>query len=555
MTPNRSFSRLAALVLPGLAATLTACVDAPITAPDGATPTRPSLIAASSNGALPALIPNTTKYRSSGKRNGTGRDGGYTLTARALFDRSGLTTLDVTTGELDSDATGPATFAKVQVKGLHPDDLGEALWVRNYNALHKSPLAQYSYTYPGLAPGLPLQVQGNMRGIGKRTGVVTVVEYVKLRPDLAAMSLMAPERATPGLPVIITATVSELNGDVGARADCILYVDGAVADQSNGIWVDAGGTVSCAFMQVFETLGTRALRVAVEGVTPGDWDDGNNSVTGSLEVAFENEFFARGYVRDELEILDEQWDYSFFGSDGTNNWVHLHGYGTHGVSREQQVWFTGRVEKEIAFPFSSIELSERSGNQVLVSYVFSNVQAGPPWGYTGPGWTVRSECSYLFTDQVAAGHVYLDVCLNRYTYSDNTTMTVTEFTQRRNAGDVSYISSEYSTLWLNGVEHHAYVYNYPHELHIGVPIADFAEDRVALRAVFTNASGVHTAAVEVPLTTTSRQDGRPEYACEPEERYTDGSTTYISQLCWKEANTRVLRDGVATALPSEALIP
>ncbi|MGI9166054.1 MAG: hypothetical protein ACR2G5_06670 [Pyrinomonadaceae bacterium] len=46
----------------------------------------------------------------------------------------------------------------------------------------------------------------------------------------------------------------ELKGDVGATADLILYADGVEVDRANGVWVDAGGTVSCVFTHTFTSL-------------------------------------------------------------------------------------------------------------------------------------------------------------------------------------------------------------------------------------------------------------------------------------------------------------
>src|SRR5437763_14317786 len=75
-------------------------------------------------GALPATsqsvpayaIPNAKHYRESGVGNATGRSGSAHMTARALLGKDGNTTLEVTTGVLDSGAIPPGSFAKVQFK-------------------------------------------------------------------------------------------------------------------------------------------------------------------------------------------------------------------------------------------------------------------------------------------------------------------------------------------------------------------------------------------------------------------------------------------------------
>jgi hypothetical protein len=78
--------------------------------------------------------------------------------------------------------------------------------------------------------------------------------------------------------------VTELNGDVGARADCVLYVNGNATDRATRVWLDAGDVVGCFFTHRFESLGVHAVNVQLENVTPGDWDRGNNQASAAIEV-------------------------------------------------------------------------------------------------------------------------------------------------------------------------------------------------------------------------------------------------------------------------------
>jgi hypothetical protein len=150
---------------------------------------------------------------------------------------------------------------------------------------HPSGSGSVAYNYEDLRRGQPLEVQANVRGIDEhRTDVVTVRDAVRARPDLAVASVTAPQTVTRNMLVNIAAVLAELNGDAGARADCVLYADEVEVDRAEGIWVDAGDEVSCAFTHVFDTLGTRTLRVAALSVTPGDWDEANNSATASIKV-------------------------------------------------------------------------------------------------------------------------------------------------------------------------------------------------------------------------------------------------------------------------------
>ncbi|HYH79879.1 MAG TPA: hypothetical protein VEX86_08775, partial [Longimicrobium sp.] len=222
---------------------------------------------------------NAVKYRDAGAKPSTGRGGSSSLAARALLGIDGVTQLEVTTaGSFDAGAVATGPLNRVQVKQL--DAGGAVLRTLNYNNLPGGGTATFTFT--GLARGLKLQVQGNVAE-AKRTAVVTVSAAVHLRPDLRTR-LEAPEEATTGVPVTLLATVSEGNGDVGARTDCVLYVDGVETDRARAIWVDAGDQVTCAFLHTFATEGDRRLRVAAESVSPADFDPANNAAEGIIRV-------------------------------------------------------------------------------------------------------------------------------------------------------------------------------------------------------------------------------------------------------------------------------
>ncbi|HEX6086401.1 MAG TPA: CARDB domain-containing protein [Thermoanaerobaculia bacterium] len=221
-----------------------------------------------------ATRPNTIKYKNSGLQNATGRSGSATLEARALLGSDGVTTIELTTGSFENGgATG--TIAKVQLKAGGSTD--------NFNNLRNDGTAVL--TVDGLGWREPVQIQANVRDRSARTEVVTVREVVKKRPDLMVSSISAPAQAPANVPVNIYATIVELNGDIGARANARLLVNGVEVDRAEFIWVDANGNVSVAFTHTFTTYGNVNLQVVVDGVNPGDWDTANNSATHALEVA------------------------------------------------------------------------------------------------------------------------------------------------------------------------------------------------------------------------------------------------------------------------------
>jgi hypothetical protein len=157
------------------------------------------------------------------------------------------------------------------------DGNGDSLFTLNYNGLDAPSV---TLSYDGLALGQALEVQTNVRNVDRnRTDVVTVTNVVRRPPDLTVQSILAPAWAIVGTYVRITATVAELNHDTGARTTCALFVNDVAVDRAEGIWVDAGDTVSCAFTHVFDGQGLHAIRVTAADVNPGDWNPDNNSAT------------------------------------------------------------------------------------------------------------------------------------------------------------------------------------------------------------------------------------------------------------------------------------
>ena len=206
--------------------------------------------------------PNTIKYKDTSIPNATGRAGSATIGARALLGRDGNTSIDLVSN---------GSIEKVQLKAG-----GAAANFRGASHIAVDGLVQHQV----------IQLESLVRGVdGARTDVVSASETVKLRPDLAVTAISAPERAGANIDVTIYATVHELNGDAGARANAVLLVDGQVVDRANGIWVDAGGNVAIAFRHAFSAYGNANLEVVVSAVDPGDWDDANNSATKPIEIA------------------------------------------------------------------------------------------------------------------------------------------------------------------------------------------------------------------------------------------------------------------------------
>jgi len=259
---------------------LTGCAD-PFSGPSASRAVLMPMTASVANGPAIPLVSNRQRYRVKNPVTATGRSGSAEVTARALVGKDGRTVLEMSTGGLDTELAPRGAFTKAQVKLLDPGNSSRVVATTNYVGLASG---YFTATYSGLGAGFPLQVQANIKGAdGNRTDVVTVNDHVKRRPDLA-VTLGALGNALARAPAEISASVRELNGDVGAAANCVLLVDGIAVDRANGIWVDAGDAVSCAFMHAFTTTGSHAVTVRVEGVAPGDWDTANNEARGTIVI-------------------------------------------------------------------------------------------------------------------------------------------------------------------------------------------------------------------------------------------------------------------------------
>lgn len=439
--PSVSILRPAWAGLPILLLIAGACADTPSAPPSVAIPApRPSADLAAAD-TRPALIPSTTKYSNTSKPNATGRDGGSALYARALLDKTGVTTLDVSTADIGAP-TPPGTIDKVQVKLLDATT-GEAVWTDNYTALRKLGMAQFQYTYITVSAGQPLQLQANISGMDTRTGVVTITEVVKRRPDPTVVGLTAPAKAFQNTPVTITAAVREGNEDVGAMADCELWVDGALADQAREIWIDAGSEVSCAFAHSFATLGTHQVEVRLTDVAPADWDANNNSATASLEIVSPVTHSHWASITDQTDnYYRQEYVNRYPLSGGSPPGYYYYSHQREGQQRSAS--FSSAVSDGLTWP-STYTVTLTSGGQTLAGGTLAFSAPRP----SSDAGAIARECTVSPVVSTAAGQINGEVCITTWysgPASDPARTVVRRATSayaRTSAERVVYVSSWY----------------------------------------------------------------------------------------------------------------
>jgi hypothetical protein len=336
-----------------------ACSDTPVTsaAPADAAFKKAPKDGSPSGGSAGApsnLVANAVKYHDGGAPHATGRSGSATLEGRAVVDGHGVTRLVITTGSLDSSAPAPGEIAKAQIKVFSAD--GSLLLVENHN--HLTGGGVQTFLLEGLPLGSRIQVQANVRGIdGNRTDVVTLTAAVVHAAQLH-VDLQLPGQATVGRPVVINGVVSEIGGDVGTRANCVLYVDGHEVDRADDIWVDAGGVVTCAFTHTFTGAGSHTVEVRVNGgaasaqlgVIGGD-DSGNLNVDPGGQVAW------TASVEDRSLTTTSTIDYTWWKPDGSHKEYSNTEITT---NRSQTFNLAGTLNRPVTFPLAAMDLSVES---------------------------------------------------------------------------------------------------------------------------------------------------------------------------------------------------
>lgn len=396
------------------------------------------MIASAAFADQPQRVSNTQKYKDAGLKPATGRAGSATVTARALLGKDHVASLDVTTGALDTAATAPGNIDKVQLKMF----AGSEAYTKNYNGLKAG--GSFALAIPGMSRHEKFQIQTNVSGIDpKRTGVVTVEETVKLRPDVAVTNLQAPAQVRENIPVNLSAVVSEMNGDVGARSNCILTVDGNIVDQSAGIWTDAAGTVSCVFTYAFSGIGTHAVVISANDVVPGDYDLANNGVSGNVEVVRPEQPFS-GYSA-HAEDLTSSRKYYY-----SSPWYH-HEYTENGWRQSTNMYAWGGP---LRAGNALIATVRETSNGTVIDDLTASMTNG--WNSdSGDGYSAGCVSSWD-----AASYRWINACGD--SWGDGPSAGGSSWIQTsRYAGDVTYHSSGWDRYYWYGYESgYYYTWNY-----------------------------------------------------------------------------------------------
>jgi len=394
---RRYLSHLAPAALALLATA--ACSDASPNPAAALTPGAPRLL---SSNARAHLVSNSVKYRDSGAPHATGRSGSATLEGRAVDDGHGVIHLVITTGDLDSATPAPGEIVKAQIKVFAAD--GALLSVENHN--HLTGGGTQTFLLTGFAPDVSIRVQANVRGIDNhRTDVVTLTTGVVSAARLS-VELQLPTLVAVGQPAVITGVVSEVGGDVGTRADCVLYVDGHEVDRADDIWVDAGGMVTCAFAYTFSTMGRHTVEVRVNGASGAGSLMANAGDTGNLDVGGGGSTGGwTASVEDRSVTTTSVLEYTWWKPDGSHKEYSNTEFTT---LRDQTISLQGTLGRAVDFPLAAADLSIETGGVEWESDHWTGLAAvvDPTTGSTCVNQQIPAQGAILFVCNGLGGASY-----------------------------------------------------------------------------------------------------------------------------------------------------
>jgi hypothetical protein len=451
------------------------------------------------------------RYRDSGHKPGKGRAGDASLEALALRGSDGAVRLVATTGDLEELDDAPGEIAKLQVKAFTPD--GRLLFTRDFKSREGDGTVELNL---GRLPvGTVLRLQANVRGIsGRRTDVVTTQTTVVSAPALG-VSLQLPGTVAPGAPVNMVAVVTESTGSVGARADCVLYVDGRAVDRADDIWIDAGDAVTCAFTQTLVQQGGHTVTVKLENVRPAGMElDGGGrggrcqggggllvppvQAQASLEVAPPPPSLTyQATAEDRTVTSSRRYDYQWAMPNGTRKEYRSSDSEAH---RVQSLSLYATLNRAVSLPLAAVSLDVSSG-----------AAAWHQQGWSLPLLSPGADGRLCFSQSVTEQGAMLYVCSAGTGAAGTTVLSYTRF-----AGTVTYHSEGWYKRWdPAGVTDQDYSWNDTYtvpEPGMSGQVKPLGSS-VAIRLEITDALGTVRAAPVIPLASFEEMLSSSPYTC------------------------------------------
>ena len=286
---------------------------------------------------------------------------------------------------------------------------------------------------------------------------MTLLETVKVRPDVAVASLSFPPSAVPDQAVNISANLLEMNGDAGATTICVLAIDGNPVDQMKHVYVDAGGSVSCTFVYTFDSPGGHTIQVSATNVLPADWDTSNNSDSGTIDITNPNTA--------EQSFASFQDNNGGFPVTATNTFKQWHmgtlledvsdTFGSSGHTQSSDTTFSSSgcagSTNAVAWQFPvNVTYSETMDGKSVYSYKDMGITGNTvsfPGNFSSCNGIVASRI-LQFGSNFADDHLNNLTSYQYYDAAGNLLMSNQTIQTERLAGDVTYFSYGYQCFYL-----------------------------------------------------------------------------------------------------------
>jgi hypothetical protein len=319
-----------------------------------------------------------------------GTASGLTLHSRSLLDKAGKTEVEISTAPFDIGAVAPGNIKEVDIRAVDPrrrdnDDDGDdkdgkdakdpkrVRFHKEYDHLREGGYVHWFYT--GLPHAQALRIKAEARAAAHGREVeARWLDTVRYRPDLVVTMVDAPGMVPVNALVQVSATVREGMGELGAHADCVLFVDNVKADDMQGhpIWVDAAGVSTCQFTTEFKSAGAHSLTVRVQNVKPGDYDDSNNSFTRQIQVQSAATLYWDLSVQDQQSVVTNTRDSYYTSTSATPEQHFVETSNSSGQTR----LFWGTIPAAVG-TVSRISFTDRSGGKTLASNSFDSPKFDP----------------------------------------------------------------------------------------------------------------------------------------------------------------------------------
>jgi hypothetical protein len=231
------------------------------------------------------LLPHGLPGLAAQPKLGNGSLQPFSLQVNALMNMDGTTDVYLTVGIADPTYALPSTAKQIQLKAF--DSAGGQMWTQIYHDVGLTS-GTATFNFPGLVRHGSIAVHELVQtSQTTSTKVLDASGTIFLRPDPAVLDASSPDQVRTNQTFHVNATIEELNKDVGATFDVLLFVGDTQVDQATAVSVPAGGMINVTLLTRVSTPGTYTLTVKLVNVAPREWSESNKSAQAQITVVEE----------------------------------------------------------------------------------------------------------------------------------------------------------------------------------------------------------------------------------------------------------------------------